>query len=87
LESNPANCAKYTGSAAVVTRAGYPDICSSPVTSPNGQAALVADVFQQWSVGASQTFAEDAGVLFEYANDPGNAQVQVILRSLFGPAA
>jgi hypothetical protein len=87
LESNPANCARYTGSAAVITRAGYPDICASPVTSPNGQAALVADVFQQWSVGASPTFAEDAGVLFENANDPGNAQVQVILRSLFGPAA
>jgi hypothetical protein len=87
LESNPANCARYTGSAAVITRAGYPDLCASPVTSPNGQAALVADVFQQWSVGASSAFAEDAGVLFEYANDPGNAQVQVILRSLFGPAA
>jgi hypothetical protein len=87
LESNPANCARYTGSAAVITRAGYPDICASPVTSPNGQAALVADVFQQWSVGASSAFAEDAGVLFEYGNDPGNAQVQVILRSLFGPAA
>jgi hypothetical protein len=87
LESNPANCARYTGSAAVVTRAGYPDICASPVTSPSGQAALVADVFQQWSVGASPAFAEDASVLFEYANDPGNAQVQVVLRSLFGPAA
>jgi hypothetical protein len=87
LESNPANCARYTGSAAIVTRAGYPDICAVPVTSPNGQAALVADVFQQWSVGASPAFADDASVLFENANDPGNAQVQVILRSLFGPAA
>ena len=87
LESNPANCARYTGSAAVVTRAGYPAICALPVTSPSGQAALVADVFQQWSVGASPAFAEDASVLFENANDPGNAQVQVILRSLFGPAA
>ena len=87
LESNPANCARYTGSAAVITRAGYPDICAVPVTSPNGQAALVADVFQQWSVGASPAFADDASVLFENANDPGNAQVQVILRSLFGPAA
>jgi hypothetical protein len=87
LESNPANCARYTGSAAVITRAGYPDICANQVTSPSGQAALVADVFQQWSVGASPTFAEDASVLFENANNPGNAQVQVVLRSLFGPAA
>jgi hypothetical protein len=47
----------------------------------------VADVFQQWSVGASQTFAEDASVLFENAGNPGSTQVQVILRSLFGPAA
>ena len=54
LESNPANCARYTGSAAVVTRAGYPNICASPVTSASGQAALVADVYQQWSVGASR---------------------------------
>ena len=47
----------------------------------------MADVFQQWSVGASPAFAEDASVLFENAGNPGNAQVQVILRSLFGPAA
>jgi hypothetical protein len=87
LESNPANCARYTGSAAVITRAGYPDMCASPVTSPSGQAALVADVYRQWSVGASPAFAEDASVLFANANNPGNAQVQVILRSLFGPAA
>jgi hypothetical protein len=26
-------------------------------------------------------------VLFQNANDPGNAQVQVILKSLFGPTA
>jgi hypothetical protein len=87
LESNPANCARYTGSAAVITRAGYPSICASAVTSGSGQAALVADVFQQWSVGASPAFAEDASVLFENANDPGNAQVQAILKSLFGPDA
>ena len=87
LESNPANCARYTGSAAVVTRAGYPNICASPVTSASGQAALVADVYQQWSVGASPAFAQDASVLFENASDPGNAEVQAILKSLFGPAA
>jgi len=87
LESNPANCVKYTGSAAVITRAGYPAICASPVTSPNGQAALVADVYQQWFVGSSPATARDASVLFENANDPGNPQVQLILERLFGPAA
>jgi hypothetical protein len=87
LESNPANCAKYTGSAAVVTRVGYPDICASPVTSPSGQAALVADVYQQWFAGAAPIFAQYASVLYQNANDPGNSQVQAILKSLFGPSA
>ena len=87
LESSPANCARYTGSAAVVSRAGYPALCASAVTSPAGQAALVADVYQQWFVGSSPAVAQDASVLFENANDPGNAQVQVILKSLFGPSA
>jgi hypothetical protein len=87
LESNPANCLKYTGSAALITRAGYPDICASAVSSPAGQAALVADVYQQWFVGASATVAQEASVLYQHANDPGNAQVQAILKSLFGPAA
>ncbi len=87
LESDPANCARYTGSAAVITRAGYPDICASPVTSPAGQAALVADVFQRWFSGSSPVFAQEAGVLFQNSNDPGNSQVQAILKSLFGPSA
>ena len=38
LLSNPTNCVKYTGSAAVISRAGFPDICASPVTSGAGQA-------------------------------------------------
>jgi hypothetical protein len=87
LESSPANCARYTGSAAVLTRAGYPDICASPVTTATGQAALVADVYQKWFEGASPVLAQDASVLYQNANDPGNAQVQAILKSLFGPAA
>jgi hypothetical protein len=86
LESNPANCARYTGSAAVVTRAGYPDICATAVTSASGQAALVADVYQQWFVGSSPAFAQDASVLYQNANDPGNPQVQAILKTLFGSA-
>jgi hypothetical protein len=87
LESNPANCAKYTGSAAVVTRVGYPDICASPVTSPGGQAALVADVYQQWFAGAAPIFAQYASVLYQNANNPGNPQVRAILKSLFGASA
>ncbi len=87
LESNPANCARYTGSAAVITRAGYPAICASPVTTSTGQAALVADVYSQWFVGSSPAYAQDASVLFQNSNDPGNPQVQAILKSLFGPAA
>ena len=87
LESNAANCAKYTGSAAVVTRAGYPDLCASPVTSPGGQAELVADVYQQWFVGAAPIFAQYASVLYQNASNPGNPQVQAILKSLFGSSA
>jgi hypothetical protein len=87
LESNPANCARYTGSAAVVTRAGYPDICAQPVTSPAGQAALVADVYQQWLVGSPPGAAQDASVLFQNANNPGNPEVQLILKNLFGTTA
>jgi hypothetical protein len=87
LESNPANCARYTGSAAVVTRAGYPDLCATAVTSASGQAALVADVYKQWFVGSSPAFAQDASVLYQNANDPGNPQVQAILKTLFGSAA
>jgi hypothetical protein len=87
LESNPANCARYTGSAAVITRAGYPDLCATAVTSASGQAALVADVYKQWFVGSSPAFAQDASVLYQNANDPGNPQVQAILKTLFGSAA
>jgi hypothetical protein len=87
LESSPANCALYTGSAAVITRAGYPDLCAAPVTSASGQAALVADVYKQWFVGSSPAFAQDASVLYQNASDPGNPQVQAILKTLFGSAA
>ena len=84
LESNPANCAKYTGSAAVVARAGFPTLCAQPVTSTTGQAALVSDAFRQWVVGATPAAAYDVSVLFANANNPGNAQVQAILKTLPG---
>ncbi len=79
LESEPANCARYTGSSAVITHAGFPSLCASPVTSPEGQAALVADVYKQWMVGATAVAAQDVSVLFQNANNPGDSQVQAIL--------
>ncbi len=82
LESKAANCQRYTGSAQLVTRSGYPASCASPVSSPAGQAALVSDVFQQWMGGTPSRIAAEAGVLFVNAGDPGNPQVQAILASL-----
>ena len=82
LESTAANCERYTGSARLVTRSGYPPRCALPVSSPAGQAALVSDVFQQWMGGTPSQVAAEAGVLFANANNPGNARVQAILASL-----
>lgn len=82
LESKPANCARYTGSSAIITHAGFPSLCASPVTSQEGQAALVADVYQQWMVGATAVTAQDVSVLFENASNPGDPQVQAILKTL-----
>ena len=84
LESDPGNCAKYTGSSAVVARAGFPSVCAQPVSTATGQAALVADAYKQWVVGATAVQAYDVSVLFANANDPGNAQVQAILKTLPG---
>ncbi len=84
LESDPGNCAKYTGSSAVVARAGFPSVCAQPVATTTGQAALVADAYKQWVVGATATEAYDVSVLFANANNPGNAQVQAILKTLPG---
>ena len=82
LESKPANCARYTGSSALVTRAGFPALCAQPVTSATGQAALVSDVFQQWMVGTPAQVATEASVLFQNADNPGDPRVQAILRAL-----
>ncbi len=82
LESDSANCLRYTGSAAINARAGFPSLCAKPVTSPQGQAALVADVYQKWVVGAAPNAAQDAAVLFENATNPGDPQVQAILKHL-----
>jgi hypothetical protein len=85
LESKPQNCARYTGSSALVSHAGFPSLCASAVTSPEGQAALVADIYQQWMPGATPVAAQNVSVLFENANDPGNPQVQAILKTLPEP--
>lgn len=82
LEGSAANCLRYTGSAAIISRKGFPDLCARPVTSRSGQAALVADVFRKWVVGAAPRAAQEAAVLFENVNNPGDPQVQAILRRL-----
>jgi hypothetical protein len=88
LESEAANCLRYTGSAAMTSRAGFPSLCTKPVT-PAGQVALVADVYQKWIVGATPSQAQAAAVLFQNSHNPGNPQVQEILRHVPGtsPAA
>jgi len=85
LESKPENCARYTGSPAIVSPAGFPSRCASPVISQEGQAALVADVYQQWMPGATAVAAQNASVLFQNAGSPGNPQVQAILKTLPDP--
>jgi hypothetical protein len=82
LESDPANCVKYTGSSAVVSHPGFPSLCAQPVTSATGQAALVADTYRQWEVGATAASAYDVSVLFSNASNPGNPQVQAILKTM-----
>jgi len=82
LESKAANCARYTGSPALVTKQGFPALCALAVSSPAGQAALVSDVFQQWMVGTPGQVATQAGVLFQNADNPGDPRVQAILNSL-----
>jgi hypothetical protein len=82
LESSPRNCLRYTGSAAITMRKGFPSLCASPVTSPQGQAALVADVYRRWMIGSGDRAAQDATVLFSNAKDPGDPRVQAILRRL-----
>lgn len=82
LEGSPANCLRYTGSAAVTSRRGYPKVCARPVSSAAGQAALVADVYQKWVVGTSPQAAQNAAVLFENVNNPGDPRVQAILKHL-----
>jgi hypothetical protein len=89
LESSAADCVRYTGSAALDSRQGFPSLCARPVATSAGEAALVGDVYLKWFVGAGPEAAQDAAVLFEDANNPGDPHVQAILRKLTGsrPAA
>ena len=82
LESKPPNCQRYTGSAKLTTRQGYPAACASPVTSASGQAALVSDVFQKWMSGTPSRLAGEAALLFENAGNPGSPRVRAVLASL-----
>jgi hypothetical protein len=84
LESTAADCVRYTGSAALDSRQGFPSVCAQPVASLAGEAALVEDVYLKWNIGAGPQAAQDAAILFENANNPGNPEVQVILRQLPG---
>ena len=82
LESHSGNCLRYTGSGLVTSRQGFPGLCARPVTGGRGQMELVADVYQKWIVGASARTAHEAAVLFANADNPGNPQVQAILKQL-----
>jgi hypothetical protein len=87
LESSSANCLRYTGSARLRARTGFPSVCARPITTTAGQAALVADVYQKWMVGSGPRAAQNAAVLFENYTNPGDPQVQAVLRQLeHGPA-
>ncbi|HEY2552131.1 MAG TPA: hypothetical protein VGI64_16310 [Streptosporangiaceae bacterium] len=82
LESSPQNCARYTGSAALTTRQGFPAVCARQITSRSGRMELVSDIYRKWLVGATTAAARDAAVLFGNADNPGNGRVQAILRQL-----
>jgi hypothetical protein len=82
LESSAANCQRYTGSSRLITRAGFPARCARPVTSQAGLAHLVSDVFTQWMSGTTTRVAQQAGVLFSNADNPGDSRVQAILADL-----
>jgi hypothetical protein len=82
LESSAANCVRYTGSPAVTAHRNFPGVCSRPVTSSARQTALVADIYRKWVIGATPTAAQDAGILFANADNPGAPEVQAILRQL-----
>jgi hypothetical protein len=94
LMSIGANCKAYTGSAQVSTPTGgtAPAICSLPITTVQGQGALVNDIWKRWasiiygkqSKAAQVTpqGARNVAVLFSNAADPGNPSVVKVLQLL-----
>jgi hypothetical protein len=82
LESYPANCLRYTGSAQLRSRPGFPSVCAQPISTDQGRAALVGDIWKKWAVGGSAQQAQAAQILFANAGNPGDAQVQLILKDL-----
>ncbi len=82
LESYPANCLRYTGSAQMRSRPGFPSMCANPVSTNQQRAALVGDIWKKWAVGSSAQQAQTAQTLFENASSPGDPQVQAILKNL-----
>ena len=46
LESYPANCLRYTGSAQLRSRPGFPSVCAQPISTDQGRAALVGDIWK-----------------------------------------
>ncbi|MCL2586295.1 MAG: hypothetical protein FWE35_28005 [Streptosporangiales bacterium] len=83
LEGKASNCQRYTGSAALTKKAGYPALCARPLTA-KGKQALVTDAFRQWMTGAPRQTAADAGTLFASSGDPSSPKVKKILASLPG---
>jgi hypothetical protein len=57
-------------------------VCAQPVSTDQGRSALVGDIWKKWAVGASAQQAQAAQALFENAGNPGDAQVQLILKNL-----
>ena len=82
LESHSGNCVRYTGSGLVTSRQGFPDLCARHVSGTRGQMELVSDIYRKWIVGAAAGAAHDAAVLFANADNPGDPQVQAILKKL-----
>lgn len=83
LESQAANCRRYTGSPDLTRRPGFPAVCARALTA-SGEQALVSDVFGQWMTGAPAQTAANAGVLFANSANPADPRVQAILNSLPG---
>ena len=80
LESSPANCVRYTGSAALRSRAGYPSLCARPVTQAGPGRSWWRTSTRSGSWAPRPQAAQNAAVLFQNSTNPGDPQVQAILK-------